>query len=263
VDFCRRVLWGASVGRFLTDQRRAAHLKHGDLIACVSPKAATHYRKVCRYYGGVDLADRVVVVPHPVEPRFRYEAESKRRQVACVGRWQDGVQKRPRRLMEVMGLLVAADAGVEVVIAGEVTPEMQEWHRSLTELRRRRVQLRGRVDRDGLAGILRDTQVFYSPSAFESFGIAAAEALCSGCTVVAGRSVSMASFEWFVGDESGTLAEEDNAAGHLRALERELTYWEQGGRAAREIAGIWGGRLHADRVAARVLEMAKGVTRDY
>ena len=260
---CRLVLRGVSVGLFLTDPQRAAHLRHGNVLACVSPKAARYYRKVCRWYGGADLTERVVVVPHAVEPRFGFADGSKRRQVACVGRWQDVVQKRPWRLMETIGLLVAADAGVEVVIAGQATLELADWHRSLAEAQRGRVHLRGLVERDELAGILRESQVFYSPSAYESFGIAAAEALCSGCSVVAGRSVSMTSFEWFVAENSGTLADDGDAAGHLRALQRELTCWEQGKRSAHEIARIWSSRLHADRVAARVLDLATGGAIDY
>jgi glycosyltransferase involved in cell wall biosynthesis len=126
----------------------------------------------------------------------------------------------------------------------------------LVVAQRDRVRLRGRVDRGEIAGILRDSEVFYSPSAFESFGIAGAEALCAGCSVVAGRSVSMASFEWFVGENSGVLADVDDAMGHFRTLERELGSWEQGRRDPRAIADIWTLRLHADRVAARVLELA-------
>lgn len=254
--FGKLVLRGLSVGLFLTDPLRAAHLRNGDVIACVSPKAAEHFRRVCRVYGGTGLMDRVVVVPHSVESRFRYDGRVKRRLVACVGRWQDGVQKRPWLLMETIGALVAGDERVVVVIAGQATRELEHWHRHLTENLRERVQLRGRVDRDELAGILRDSQVFYSPSAFESFGIAAAEALCSGCSVVAGRSVSMTSFEWFVADNSGTLAAGDDAAGHLAAVTHELSLWERGMRDPEGIARVWGERLHAGRVAARVLELA-------
>jgi glycosyltransferase involved in cell wall biosynthesis len=251
------VLRGMSAGLLLTDPLRAAHLKHGNVIACVSPKAAEHFGKLCRVYGGADLTRRVRVLPHPVEPRFRFAGVAKRRQVACVGRWQDAVQKRPWLLMEVVGLLVAADKRVEVVIAGRVTRALEVWQQALPATQRERVQLRGRVERDELAGILADSQVFYSPSAFESFGIAAAEALCCGCSVVAGRSVSMASLEWFVGEQSGQLAEVDDAAGHLRSLERELGCWEQGARVPQAIAGVWGSRLHAACVAARVLDLAQ------
>ncbi len=263
LHFCSRVLRGASAGLFLTDPRRAAHLRHGNVIACVSPKAAGYYRKLCRSYGGAELAGRVVVVPHAVEPRFCFAGDVKRRQVACVGRWADVVQKRPWLLMDTLGRLVAADARVELVIAGQVTSGLEGWHRSLTDEQGGRVHLRGMVARDELVEILRSSRVFYSPSAFESFGIAAAEALCCGCSVVAGRSVSMTSFEWFVADASGTLADEDDAQGHFVALQRELSCWAQGARSAQQIAGVWGARLHADRVAGRLLALAAGETGDY
>jgi len=251
--FVRLTLRGLSAGLALTDPLRAAHLQAGQVIACVSPKAAQHYRKLCHIYGGADLAERVMVIPHAVEPLFRYCGEAKRRQVACVGRWRASVQKRPWLLMEVIGSLVATDQTVTVAIIGEVTPAMEAWHRCLAAGQHDRVRLEGSVDREGLAGILRESQVFYSPSAYESFGIAAAEALCSGCSVVAGRSVSMASFEWFVAENSGTLAEGNQARDHQSAVARELEGWENGGRDAAAISRVWCDRLHADRVAEAVL----------
>lgn len=255
--FLKLTLRGMSAGILLTDPLRAAHLKQGDVIACVSPKAAEYYRKLCRIYGGRDLAERVRVIPHAVESRFNFSGAPKRRQVACVGRWQDVGQKRPWLLMEVISSLVAEDDEVSVVIAGTITPELESWQRSLGQLQQARVRLRGHVGRDELAEILAESQVFYSPSAFESFGIAAAEALCSGCSVVAGRSVSMASFEWFVSEDSGTLAAADHAAGHVKALRDELDRWDQGDHDPARIAKVWGGRLHADQVAQQLLETAR------
>ena len=258
--FLSLALRGLSAGILLTDPRRAAHLKAGHVIACVSPKAAGYYRKLCRIYGGADLAGRVTVVPHAVEARFRYSGEPKRRQVACVGLWQNRVQKRPWRLTEVIGSLVAVDAQVVVVIVGTVTPELAAWQGALVAGQRERVQLRGKLGRDELAWILQESQVFYSPSAFESFGIAAGEALCSGCSVVAGRSVSMASFEWFVSEDSGTLAAANTLAAHLETLRNELAGWARGERNPRQIAAVWGDRLHAGNVAARVLSLKDGFT---
>jgi hypothetical protein len=252
--FLKLTLRGLSAGVLLTDPLRAWHLKQGNVIACVSPKAAGHYRKLCRLYGGADLAGRVAVVPHAVETRFHFRGEMKHRQVVCVGRWQDVAQKRPWLLMDVISALVATDKAVSVVIAGQETPGLEAWHRALDETQRDRVRLRGRVNRDGLAEILRQSQVFYSPSAFESFGIAAAEALCSGCSVVAGRSVSLASFEWFVAENSGTLADEDLAQSHVRALLRELHDWQLGQRDPEHISMVWSDRLHADKVARQIVD---------
>jgi glycosyltransferase involved in cell wall biosynthesis len=255
LGFFRLTARGLSAGLLLTDPLRAAHLKQGDVIACVSPKAAEHYRRLCRIYGGEALADRIKVIPHAVETRFRFSGGTKRRQVACVGRWQDVVQKRPWLLIEVIDALLDSDEEVSVVIAGTVTDELRNWHGSLEASQGNRVRLAGKVDREELAGIFDESQVFYSPSAFESFGIAAAEALCSGCSVVAARSVSMAGFEWFVTENSGTLAERNDLQGHLAAVRHELGLWHHDMRNAREISDVWSERLHAGNVAAKVMEI--------
>ena len=115
ITFAKLVIRGMSLGILLTDPLRAMHLKQGNVIACVSPKAAEYYRRICRIYGGRELADRVQVVPHPVESQFHLPSGvSKRRQIACVGRWQDLVQKRPALMQAVIHGLLEKDTGVVV-----------------------------------------------------------------------------------------------------------------------------------------------------
>ncbi len=256
-SYLKNVTRGLTTGLLVTDPLRARHLRQGDVIACVSPAAAAHYRKLCGIYGGSELAGRVRVIPHPVETLFHASSLEMRklRKIACVGRWQDQIQKRPGLMGEVLGKLLESDTVVVIDIAGEPDEALPEWHRSLRPDFQSRVNLHGRIDRGQLAAILGDARIFYSPSAYESFGIAAGEALCSGCSVVAGRSVSMASFEWFVSENSGTLAGTDDAEGHFAALTEELENWDRGRRNSLSISNTWCSRLHADRIAARVLEM--------
>ncbi len=246
---------------FFTDPLRARHLKCGDVIASVSPAAADYFRRLCRVYGGKHLADRVQVIPHSVEARCNYSQREKRRQVVCVGRWSDRVQKRGWLLMEVLGELLAKDRRVTVVIAGERTPQLEQWHRELDNHCRERVELPGIIDREKLAELMEESQVFYSPSAFESFGIAAAEALCSGCSVVAGQAATMPAFGWFVSENSGQLAAKDDETGHAKTLVDELELWEIGERDPSKISQIWCERLHSDRVAAKIVELARQVVR--
>ena len=261
-SFVKLVTRGLTFGLLAIDPLRARHLKQGNVIACVSPAAAEHYRKLCHIYGGEHLAKRVVFIPHPVELGFHdaNSATNKSRQVVCVGRWQDHLQKRPQLMQAVLQQLTENDLEVRVEVIGTSTAEVVAWHRSLGSGMQDRVHLRGKLDREQLAGVLRDSQVFYSPSAYESFGIAAGEALCCGCSVVAGRSVSMASFEWFVAMDSGHLAVPDDVEGHLQALREELACWDQGQRDSAAIAKSWGKALHADEVAARVLALRNAVT---
>jgi hypothetical protein len=259
--FIKSVLKGVTVGLFVTDPLRAVHLKQGNIIACVSPEAARHYKKLCGIYGGPALASRIAVIPHPVEPVFCYSGSSpKIRQITCVGRWQDDVQKRPALMMTVLQQLLEKDQAAHVRILGNLTPALSTWHERLRPDLKNRIKLRGRVDREELPAILRESMIFYSPSAFESFGIAAGEALCSGCSVVSGRSPSMTSFGWFVSEASGTQADEDDADGHVTALMKELGHWDAGERNAAEISKTWATMLHADRVAAKVLKLRDTVS---
>jgi glycosyltransferase involved in cell wall biosynthesis len=111
------------------------------------------------------------------------------------------------------------------------------------------------MGRDELAKLLIRSQIFYSPSAYESFGIAAAEALCAGCSVVASRSVSMNAFDWFVSENSGQLTTRDDAMSHVAAILAELKSWDTGQRSPQAISATWRECLHADRVADRVVKM--------
>lgn len=245
---------GLSIGIVRTDVLRAMHLRHGDVIACVSPAAVVHYQRLCRFYGA-DMVPRVTLLPHAVEPSFRYDGSEKKRQVICVGRWEDELQKRPEFLMRVAAGLLSADRDACLLIAGGITSAMDSWWNSLPADQKTRVKMAGRLNRSALARGMAESMIFYSPSAYESFGIAAAEALCCGCSVVAGRLVSMASFEWFTAENSGQLACEDRVADHVMALTRELDAWQQGRRAPSEISQSWCERLHADHVAENVAMM--------
>lgn len=253
--FVTSALKESTIGLLITDPLRSNHLKQGDIIACVSPHASDVYRRLCNRYGGDELATKVAVIPHAVERIFHDSGVSRLKQIVCVGRWSDTIQKRQHQMMDVFERLLIAEPDVSLVIAGEITDALKHWHASLGIPSQSRVKLAGKLDRAALAELMAKSQVFYSPSAYESFGIAAAEALCSGCSVVAHRSVSMASFEWFVSENSGTLAHDDSADAHVRALSAEIQAWEKGHRNAQIISRIWCQHLHADQVARRVVEL--------
>lgn len=244
-------------GIVVTDPARAAHLREGDIIACVSPAAAENYCDLCRFYGGVELANRVEVVPHPVESRFHFDQShgEKARLITCVGRWEDHLQKRPHLMQEVLHRLADEDHEVRVEIAGRITPELDAWHRSLSPNVAERVKLRGILSREALAELFGRSRIFYSSSAYESFGIAAGEALCSGCSVVAADSPSLASFPWFISESSGRLVSVDDVGGHVETLKTELSSWDNRERHPLVISRTWASRLHAGQVARRILEL--------
>ena len=251
--FGAAILKGLTIGLLRTDPLRAVHLKCGDRIACVSPGAVEAYRRLCRIYGGRALVERVVMLPHPVNPVFHHDGGAKERRVVAVGRWDARVQKRPGLLMKVMGAMLEEDDVLGLDVVGRKVPEFDDWLRGLPEASRRRVVFHGVLRAEELRAVYRRARVLFCPSAFESFHLASGEALCCGCTVAGGDSASLPALRWFAGAGQGTLAGSDDAGGHRRALAAELAAWDAGMRDPREISTVWTERLHAPRVADRML----------
>lgn len=253
-----RVAKGLSTGLLLGDALRAWHLSQGDVIACVSPVAAEHHRTFCRRHGGEELARKVAVVPHAVDPRYGLDPSAVREvAVAAVGRWHDLAQKRPDRLMEGAERLLAREPGVVLHIVGGITDALRSWHEALDPALHSRIHLRGRLDPAELAALWSRVQVGWCPSAFESFHIASGEALCCGASVVASDSPSLSSFRWFTGEGDGRLAASDDTQGHVEAIVAELAAWREGRRSAEEISRRWSARLHAPAVAGMLVSMMK------
>lgn len=253
-----RVAKGLTTGLLLGDALRARHLSQGDVIGCVSPVAAEHHRTFCRRHGGGELARKVAVVPHAVDPRYRLDQYAVREvAVAAVGRWHDLAQKRPERLMEGAVMLLAREPDVVLHIVGAITDPLRSWQEALDPALRSRIHLRGRLDPADLAAMWSRVQVGWCPSAFESFHIASGEALCCGASVVASDSPSLSSFRWFTGEGDGRLAASDDAAGHVDAIVAELAAWREGRRSADDISRRWSARLHAPAVAGMLVAMMK------
>jgi glycosyltransferase involved in cell wall biosynthesis len=235
---------------------RAEHLKQGDVIAAVTPAAVERYRRLCRRWGGESLAARVQLVPHPVQPCFRHDpAVDKEHLVVAVGRWDDRRQKRSDLLAAVIERSLGGGDDLRFEVYGTRGAGLERWHRRLSPACRGRVSMPGPVGRGELLAAMRRARVLLCTSAYESFHIAAAEALCCGCTVVAADEVSLPSFGWFAARGSGHLAVRLSGAALAAALAAELQAWQQGRREAAESGAHWCGLLHAPVVARTLLEL--------
>jgi hypothetical protein len=248
-----RIASGMTRGLIWTDPMRSKHLHAGDVIAAVSPSAANHYRQLCRIYGGEALASRVRFIPHPVSSCFFRSGIAKEFRIIAVGRWDDEVQKRPERLTEVIERLAVMDPSIMFDIVGFPAKRIRNWHEGLAHGHKDRVTIHGLVDPENLATIMNRAIISYCPSAYESFHIASAEALCCGASVVGGCSPSLPTFSWFTSGGSGRLARSDSPRAHAEALFDEIASWNLGERSAEHISSTWVARLHAIKVAREIL----------
>lgn len=233
-------------------KRVAAHLANADVIAAVTPDSAERLKVFLKAHGQPEAAGRVHLIPHPAHPRFVAgppKAADGGIHFVTVGRWDDFAQKRPDILMKVVDELLDSVPESSFKIFGKYTAEMEEWHRALPEEKRSRVGLLGVHPNAGLLEAFQSSHVYLCVSAFESFLIAGAEAMCCGCSMVAFDTPVLPGPRWFAQDSRGTLCATITAAALARAAAREARAWLAGERDAGAIAAWAQSQMHADRVA--------------
>lgn len=255
--FLAKVAYGHTLALATVDLGRASHFRQADWIGAVSPAAVSRYRRLSRWYGGSSLATAVRLIPHPVDERYRFGAESRKSEVVmAVGRWDDFRQKRPDLLAGVIENLAVRRAGVRFRIFGKPGEWLDRWFEGLAPELKERVDMAGQVTPEVLEAAYREAKVFLCTSAYEGAQLSAQEALCSGASVVAADLASMVCFRWFVSEASGTLAGALRVGCLADAAEAELAAWDGKRRDPMAISRVWAGRLHSGAVARRILGLA-------
>lgn len=222
---------------------------------CATPNAQRRFRKLARRLGANQAVGRIHFVPLPVNFHFVYNSNIvKMNEVVAVGRW-DSDQKRTPLLIETITIFLNLRKDVIFRIFGAATPELSIWHENLPVIHKNRVVLEGRVSNDLLAIPFQSAKVMLVSSAYESFHISSAEAICCGASIVACRSPFLDSLEWQTSRNSGRLADRASGESLARALLDELASWDHGERDPVAISKAWTRELHPDRVAARILAL--------
>ncbi len=145
------------------------------------------------YADSIRPGERAVIVPHAVvaaplerplvEPPFPPLV------VGYIGRLH------PKKNVEVLLRAVAAlGISADVIVCGDGEPAYcAQLHRLANELSvTAHVEWRGHVDTAGRANLFAESHVVAMPSAYESFGMAAAEAMAAGVPVIVSRTTGVA-----------------------------------------------------------------------
>jgi glycosyltransferase involved in cell wall biosynthesis len=237
-------------------RRRLATYEAATVVCGVSPMAARWLRREAEHVGRSDLAAKIHYLPHPQLPDFTYRGEPKEKLVLSVARWEkeDWPQKDPATLIEALNMFLVKCPDWRACIIGRGANSL------LSNLRIASVA----TDRLQFIDFLQPADLipYYSRASIACWSSRSegqigtgAQALCCGCSVVAGNAGTLSCFHHYVSRESGRLAIDMTADALAEALMLEADAWSQGQRDPTRISDIWSNEFHSNKVAARGLEM--------
>jgi len=186
--------------------------------------ATTHFidRQTQRAFPGVPAAQKVIPIANGISMTEPVRQEAKERLIVFVGRLAE--VKRPAMMARAFARLARATASTaapwRLEIAGADGP-CPRGGTSWSEMRRllgtaaEHCRYWGVVDRPHLFEILRRARVIAVPSAFESFGLAALEAMTFGCIPVVSNDTALPEI---VGD-TGVVFENGDEDAFVEALQ--------------------------------------------
>ena len=239
----------------LLDARMAASMTMTRALLAESPIAADRIRRIIGTFAGG--YQRVAMIPHPVNEKvIRYEGLPKRNQVISVGRW-GSAQKDFPMLRKVLKGFLQRHPDWTATVVGSGIPARYRANGSGTEEWLRRIRFHENLSHEQLTVEYGHSKIYVMVSRYESFCIAAAEALCCGCSVVG--SVDVPSSWYFAEAESGMVAARRTPSVFWETLDREVTSWDAGARDPAKIAQLWRERVGSEAVGRATVALVEEV----
>lgn len=170
---------GSVVATPWIEARLSKTLKLLPALTVETPKGTQLWKKLAAKLGADPK--RIHCIPHPIQTDIfrRDSSASKKNQIISVGRWESYQKNLPLLLRTLISFLDQHPSWSALVI-GSKLPRCSPHPRLFYS-----APLSPLV----LSKKMQESKIFLSSSRYESFGLAAAEALASGCRVVAPQGV--------------------------------------------------------------------------
>ena len=233
------------------DRPFAVGLASLPLVAAESPVAAERIRRLMRKFEYT--GSNITHIPHPVDQHGLPAANAvsdRENIVVSVGRWHSH-QKNFPLMLKVLARFLGVNPSWRAVLPGSLPANAQHMLSRYDKRVADRMYLPGPMHHDQIVAHFSKAKIFLMTSRHESFGIAAAEALCCGCSLVGPAHIP--SVPWFCGSDSGTVSTWYSANGMSDALAAEVQAWKSGLRSPGEIAKVWRKRVGAQEVVQQII----------
>jgi len=237
-------------------QGRIRQMELSDAVIIESPEALSNLNYFLTWWGRQDLVKKTYFVPDTVTPDFMdAKIQKKEDVIVSYGRWEDIPQKNTVNMVQTIIDFLEMRPEYTAVIFGSGKDVLEGLIKSVPKSIADRIQILGYVERHKIFQILSSAKMFLSPSRWESFGIAAAESLCMGCSVVATpvESLRYLAMEGF----SGSVSPNFDKRGFLAALVEDSTKWDRGFYDPEKIAAFWRPIVDRKSVARSIADIVQ------
>jgi len=237
----------------LLDRKRAAILSEMSSVVAESPIAVERTKRYIRSFNFP--LPRTLCIPHPID-EFKLRANSnisRKSKIISVGRW-DSHQKNFPLIIRVLERFLRTKSDWTCDLVGYIPAVYRiKYYEPLPSDLKKRINLCGVIPHSEIIDLAYSAKIFLMASRYESFGIAAAEALCCGCSVVGPYFIP--SMLWFCSAESGTIYSQYTTEGVMDALLAESTQWAGRDRKPESIAAFWTGQFASHVIATSLVNL--------
>jgi len=248
----RQIKWRFPIKYFIQQQIKLIEL--ADAVIIESPEALSNVAFILYYWQYQNLIEKLCFVPNPVNDRMIYSSINKKENIIiCVGRYDQKDIKNTDVMVDslIEFLKIKKEFRAIIIGTGERDIKLRLSHCS-PEVRSK-IEVMNYKPHEELHKFLSSSKIFFHPSRLESFGIAAAEAVCMGNSIVGGpleplRYLSSNGF-------SGTIASDFKTKHMVSALLEESLKWDRDVSKDEKISKFWRKRLEKKKIAEEILKI--------
>ncbi len=230
----------------IISRNKINQIKLCDAVIIETPSAKENLDYSLSYWQEKHLSEKVKIIPNPIKI-IKGKIENKKNIITCIGRWNDK-RKNATALINVLSVL-KTDWQINIIGKGSRNLSKKILENNPKIL----LKIYEKISHKEVFEKLIETKIFFSPSISESFNLAAAEALCSGCSVVGGP---LPSFVYFNNNgKSGTLAKDFSMISFEKSLKTDTNKWDKNLYQPLEIASYWQKELNTEKISKQIIDL--------
>ncbi|MFA5095619.1 MAG: glycosyltransferase family 4 protein [Candidatus Paceibacterota bacterium] len=252
------IKWRLPIGYFV--KRKLKQIELADAVIFETPAALNNAINILYFWHYDNLIKKLFFIPDPVsDDIINIDLNSsKNNTIISIGRWEDEGCKNTMAMLNVVRDFLKIHREYQYIIIGSGKNKVLSFIKTLPLEISSRIIIKGSINHGQIPQLLSKSKIFFAPSNLESFNIAAAEALCMGCSVV---GTPLENFKYLTANGfSGLITEDFKESSFFNALIKDSKKWEDNQYNQSEIADFWRKKLNRKRVAQEILNVCKKIS---